>query len=1163
MLKQIARTWGVAYAEMLSGRRLARTWIFIVVGFLFAVSAWLGLAVNFYNLSAFDPYWGLIANVRYMFAPQMGSTLILVYSIGIVFLAFDVHLRDRRDRVHEVLHSRPLDNFSLLLGRTLGITLVAVIPILIVLFLALLVTFGVHLTDAFHLNNPQPHSFWQFVVIDLLPNIFLWVSFVVFLAFVIRFRILVILLAISTYIVLTTVSSTIPFQYTDVLTWFSAQQLPSDLAPFFTNTITLLERLAMVTLGIGLLFLAALAQRRTDGEILIRRSALGLGFVLFAFLGFYGVFWNSDAQANARSVWFQAHQSVDETLPYPSIDLTHLTGTVEIDPGANLQLDYRLSVSVINPNGTTGFLFSFNPTLEIDSLAVDDETTDDFSFTDGLLIVHPNIKYAANTTKTIRITASGKPSGLFAYLDSGIDLYSESVMVGTNLRLLGSSNLVFDSDTVVLTSDSAWYPVVGPNIHRDQTTRKPRDFFEVDLEISVPHNWIVAGPGKQQLEDSDAQSHFRLNPPVPLASITLIADEFHRIATEVEGTVFELLVHPKHTDNLGLFADIVPEIENAIAEHVRDAERFGLRYPYGTLSLVEMPSSLRGFGGGWRMDTIQAQPGLLLLRELNFPTVSFWKQINFAMGAEWDEERTKGYKLALLRSFLKNDLHGGNIFLGFVRNLFTFQTNARGSGAEALDYVTEALVNQLIARDDGFFSAYLVADQAEQQKIMAANMMGLARANLRPRVTTQAIRDMVFDNNATWESALNYPLHDLPFTDDPEIALKVLELRGLKTASTIVEGLGREDTARLLEALLERFRGTTYTYEDVRNVAKGMEIPLDQVVGDWLNSTDLPGFLASTASVSRISDDENGLPRYRTSFHIHNGESVPGVLTIEYLVGGTRRESFNSTRAIAVPAESSVRINLTTQEPIVAMRLKPYFSLNRALVEISLPDLSEEARLTISDEVPRTLLEASDWHPDEITGIVVDDLDDGFSTNNGELNQIPPWIPAFIRAYIPEVGMDGGLPIYDQVGSLNAWGRDDHADSFGKYRKTTARINAKGAQDTEIHAYFKAEIPIAGNWQLEYHLPQSPFGELAVAQRKKLAKSEWNGKDTQELYTFTLQYLDQEQEIEFDAAAGQYGWNRLGEFNLPAVPVSLRVSNRSTGDVLFADAIRWSQKSPS
>ena len=42
------------------------------------------------------------------------------------------------------------------------------------------------------------------------------------------------------------------------------------------------------------------------------------------------------------------------------------------------------------------------------------------------------------------------------------------------------------------------------------------------------------------------------------------------------------------------------------------AAEVGLPYPYDGLTLVEVPNSLRGFGGGWRMDTAMAPPAMLL-----------------------------------------------------------------------------------------------------------------------------------------------------------------------------------------------------------------------------------------------------------------------------------------------------------------------------------------------------------------------------------------------------------------------------------------------------------------------------------------------------------------------------------------------------------------------
>ena len=45
--------------------------------------------------------------------------------------------------------------------------------------------------------------------------------------------------------------------------------------------------------------------------------------------------------------------------------------------------------------------------------------------------------------------------------------------------------------------------------------------------------------------------------------------------------------------------------------------------------------------------------------------------------------------------------------------------------------------------------------------------------------------------------------------------------------------------------------------------------------------------------------------------------------------------------------------------------------------------------------------------------------------------------------------------------------------------------------------------------------------------------------------------------MEFDASAASIGWNDLGEFSLPAGEVSLVVSDRTSGSLVVADAVRW------
>ena len=197
-----------------------------------------------------------------------------------------------------------------------------------------------------------------------------------------------------------------------------------------------------------------------------------------------------------------------------------------------------------------------------------------------------------------------------------------------------------------------------------------------------------------------------------------------------------------------------------------------------------------------------------------------------------------------------------------------------------------------------------------------------------------------------------------------------LGVRGDAVARSIVGGLGRERTAALLAELRQRHTGGGYDAEDFFQAAIAAGADLEPLVGDWLNEAGLPGFLASRARVARVADDARGEPRYEVRVHVHNGESTPGLVRLN--------QSFfpaaeGSERA-RIPGNTTVEIGMVSAEPPAQLWLHPYLSLNRIPVRIALPtEVGEENVQPLVGARPST------WMPTVPDGLVVDDLDPGFS----------------------------------------------------------------------------------------------------------------------------------------------------------------------------------------
>jgi hypothetical protein len=235
-----------------------------------------------------------------------------------------------------------------------------------------------------------------------------------------------------------------------------------------------------------------------------------------------------------------------------------------------------------------------------------------------------------------------------------------------------------------------------------------------------------------------------------------------------------------------------------------------------------------------------------------------------------------------------------------------------------------------------------------------------------------------------------------------------------------------------------------------------------------------------------------------------------------------------------VDADSSVEIGVVTSTPPRLVRIVPYLSLNREGFTVPLPGLDEEK---IVDAEPFIGVRASDWLPDPTGAIVVDDLDDGFRIeDSGER----AWWRFGGRG--GKQDMDQGLPVF-QPGARGApdWSRWTFGNAYGRYRHTTAVVR-KGSGNKKVT--FAAEIPDAGQWVLEYYLPRTP-GRGPGSRRRP--------------GTWDLSVKDEidDREVKFDADGGEFGWNSLGTFELAGGEVLVTVSDKTDGDFVMADAIRW------
>lgn len=236
---------------------------------------------------------------------------------------------------------------------------------------------------------------------------------------------------------------------------------------------------------------------------------------------------------------------------------------------------------------------------------------------------------------------------------------------------------------------------------------------------------------------------------------------------------------------------------------------------------------------------------------------------------------------------------------------------------------------------------------------------------------------------------------------------------------------------------------------------------------------------------------------------------------------------------------------MVTPEPPSQLWLHSYFSRNRIPVRLELPvgvdHTAEESRSLVG-------VGPSDWRPPTADGIVIDDLDPGLAV---EADGNGGWRGGIMARFRPELRFDQGLPQYwwPLEGTLgDRWLRQEVPSSWGKYRHTMARATA-GYGDRR--AVFATELA-SGRWRLDFHLPYDPLPQLPG---ERYVEPPFIGQLGR--YEMWLRTAAGDRPIEFDGSAAAPGWNKLGVFDLEGGPVSVVVSNRTTGDIVIADAVNW------
>ncbi|MBN1904991.1 MAG: hypothetical protein JW927_07830 [Deltaproteobacteria bacterium] len=1109
-------------------RRLVRYWFFISTSYLITIILFL-----FYSglHGVYSSYSATAApfNPRFLVG-TIGLYYLLIYITGTVFLAFDVRARDLREHMTDVLDSRPYTNLELVSGRFLGLLLCSFVPIVV---LTIILEFlGLLLPLPFG-DTIEIYSLIAFLGSMAFPALAFVLSLVFLVTLLVRNRlmaavILLVLIGGDFWAIFN-----LPLAYSPLfdLTGSLIINTPSDIIPSMAGLAGWMQRFGVLVSALGMLVLSGAVHPRLDDGSRGSLAASGAGLLILAMTMTGFGFYQNINTINMIEKWKKAHSA---HVNAPVADIRNISGEVMIDPGKTLDLELDLTFRAPDNEQLRSVIFTLNPGQKIKQAS--DASGHPLSFTheNGLLELKLTRPLDPGEETVIHLSIQGLPDCRFGYLESAIKTENLKA-TQKDLTMLGLDRYIFDSRFVALMPGIRWLPSSGSEKERDDPRRRSIDFYNVNLIVNLPSGWLVAGPGRRdEVEAKGDRVKYSFSPNAPVPEVALIASRFKSLPLEVEGVMMEMLIHPKHMKNIELLADTGKIIKTWSNERLRETKENGLGYPYNGLTLVEVPNSLRGYGGGWRMDTTMAPPGLLLMREGSFPTARF----------EWPFRNPENYKdreggltqakWESLLTFFNNDLSGGNILSGTSRNFFIYQTSARGPEAIALNYVMETLSARLVTDNNAYFSAHNFADEDIMGPIMKALFLSRYNESSLKKSMTDAAIDMITSDPKVWDQALKSSLKDIEPWDDPALQINVLTLKAGAMARCILDILGREKTAHLLSSIRETHKGGTFSFDDMNDKGRALGIDFKELFGDWLGSISLPGFIVSSSEVYRLPDSENGMPRYQLLISVSNDEQVPGVFRFQYRVRAGEKQDWSKSDPIRIDGKHAIRFGMVLFQPPEDILLEPYISLNRGSFKIPLQTVDHDKIVDVKgiegvEEIP--------WSSPDNPFFVVDNLDEGFEVLEGvEKKDI---LNGSRGAGINL--SDKGFTAWTSYFPSSEWTNLDLPGSWGKYQHTTAVV--KAGEGTK-KAIFTGVIHKRASWGLWLHMPEK--------------KSSFPGSKFGTWNLVVKDSVGDQHEIQFHSDAALQGWNQVETLNLPEGVVSVTISDKTDGDLVLADAMRWS-----
>lgn len=1129
-------------------RTLRRSWFFR----LFAISSLFIFSIM--NLGLFSPIgdeeWALVSIPSTV--PLINLYLLNIgQAIVVIFLAADFLKRDKKLDTNEVLYTRPMSNLEYILGKTWGI---------LRLFLSLdmlILSIGLLMNIISKSMRVDIMSYIAYLLIISVPTILFSLGLAYMTMSVIRnqaltFLILLGIAALDIFYLWFRMGSIFDYMA------FGLPVFKSGMIGFDNAYQIINQRLMYLLSGAALVLATVLLFRRLPQSKL--HSIFSAVFLLIFTVGAAICTFNTYS-IKAHSV--RTKQDVIETnrsfedKKFPYI----LDAAVEVvHKGERISASSLMVIRNENESQLDEYLFSLNPSLKVIKISADGKDIK-FSRVNHIIIADPVKALNPGETDTITITYEGSVDESFCYPDFDDNPKENAyriAMVNVNKR-----QAFLTEKYVLLTPETHWYPVASLNYYPSNPARIKIDFTKYSLRVKEETGLTVVSQGYRHSKDGFST----FTPESPLTGLTLAIGNYMSDTLSVDSVDYISYYFPGDDYYTKDMAEISDTLKTLVSGIMRELEtNFSVKYPFNTLSLVEVPVQFHSYSRESTQTRAEVQPSMVLLPE----------KLSTLENSGFSKQFTRQKKRMVRNNQVVTDKElKVRIFNSFIRNTFISGENFRFVNGSPVNEPTRYRLGPsfYFFRNNFYSSQYPVINAVFETHLQQVQQIG-------PRGGFFQMSGFISDNDKA-----NLVLREMSFRDllkeNPmgDTIRTVLTVKGDWLFNLLRAKAGIEefntwfslylnenkfrsiDIIKLNSDIKDRFGFEFYPYLD-----------------EWFFSKNQPGFLFEDIRADEIIIGDRS--RYLVTFTAANTEPVAGLFNVSFRTGGSGQgrggqnffqggsvpdrftismqgrgmETENISRIVFIDSMQSRKIGILLDYQPREMIINTLYARNIP-GQISKPineiiKKGKSIKPFEGDEVLPHLPQTTD--PSEM---IVDNEDGGFK-NNMTMTSAPLKKLLGIKN---NTGND-----YQQVRTYNFpeyWQPVIQSTYYGKYILSSV-YTAAGKGERKVT--WSAALKKAGYYDVYCYIGKA--SDRLITRRGRgdqsgsgipIEQGDNQGGNLYKDMHYRIYHDQGIEEITVDYENADGGWNNLGRYYISSDTARVELTNESNGRIVIADAVRW------